>query len=182
MYQGVVISALIRAYRLLKEDELLDLCEKASLVFTSTVEEGGVKTFDNGYTLYEEYPAYPLPRILDGFLFSLLGLYDLAVETNSQKVKDLFCDGIEGLKANLEFWNYQNIWTRYGAHRYLCPPHYHKLNWLLLSILGHLAHDQMLLDYANRWNGNRRTLVEKIHIYLAFVATKNLARLRLPRN
>lgn len=182
MYQGVVISTLIRAYRMDRDQDLLDLCHKAVKVFSQSIEEGGVKTLVVAGSLYEEYPAYPLPRVLDGFLFSLLGLYDLATETDSPDIRRLFNDGIEGLKGTLESWNYKNKWSWYGSHGYLCPPHYHKLNASLLAILGRLTDDQTLLRYAGLWDNTQRSLADKTEIFCMFVMTKNMARLKLPRN
>jgi hypothetical protein len=182
MYQGVAISTLVRGYRINGDQELLNLSKKAALVFTQSIEEGGVRTSESGKMLYEEYPAYPLPRVLDGFLFSLLGLYDLAVETGSTDVRRLFNDGIDGLKSKLEFWNYRNKWTWYGSHGYLCPPHYHKLNGILVSILGRLTGDSTLQQFARLWDTNERSVADRIEIFLMFAFTKNRARLRLPRN
>ena len=182
MYQGVVISTLVRAYRIDRDEELLELCKKATLVFTRSLEEGGVKTQESGGSLYEEYPAYPLPRVLDGYLFSLLGLYDLWVETESSEIRGLFEDGIQGLKASVDFWNYRNKWSWYGSHGYLCPPHYHQLNATLLAILGRLTGDEALQRYAQLWDTNKRTFVDKVEIFFMFIVTKNLARLKLPRN
>jgi hypothetical protein len=182
MYQGVVISALVRAYRMNRDLELLHLCERATIVFTLAIEDGGVRTSEGGRTLYEEYPLYPLPRVLDGFLFSLLGLYDLAVQTGSPDIRRLFDEGVDGVKAVLPFWNYRNKWTWYGSHGYLCPPHYHKLNTVLLSILSRLTDDADLRHFAHLWDTKERSVFDKIEIFLMFIFTKNRARLRLPRN
>ncbi|WP_447986183.1 D-glucuronyl C5-epimerase family protein [Nitrospira sp. Nam74] len=182
MYQGVVISTLVRGYRINGDRELLDLCKRAVIVFSQDIEKGGVRTFEGGRALYEEYPAYPLPRVLDGFLFSLLGLYDLAIETGSADIRRLFEDGIDGLKGTLEFWNYRNKWSWYGSHGYLCPPHYHKLNGILLLILGRLTGDTTVEHFATLWDTKQRTFIDKVEIFLMFAFTKNRARLGLPRN
>jgi len=182
MYQGVVISALIRAYRISGDKALLALCEKGTRVFEKSIEQGGVRTVDGGRVLYEEYPAHPLPRILDGFLFSLLGLYDLSVQTDDPRVLALFSEGLKGLLSQLDSWNYRNKWSWYGTHGYLCPPHYHKVNCLLLTVLGNLTGEKALLQLSERWDVRNRSVLDKLEIFLVFMVTKNLARLRLPRN
>ena len=182
MYQGVVISTLVRGFRINGDRELLDLSKRAATVFLHDIEKGGVRTSEGGGVLYEEYPAYPLPRVLDGFLFSLLGLYDLVVQTGSSDIRRLFDEGIDGLKGALESWNYRNKWSWYGSHGYLCPPHYHKLNTILLSILGRLTGDATLQRFAALWDTKQRTFADKVEIFLMFAFTKNRARLRLPRN
>lgn len=182
MYQGVVISTLLRGYRINGDRELLDLSKRATIVFSQDIEKGGVRISERSGSLYEEYPAYPLPRVLDGFLFSLLGLYDLAIETGSADIRRLFDAGIDGLKGTLQFWNYRNKWSWYGSHGYLCPPHYHKLNAILLLILGRLTGDATLQHFATLWDTKQRTFVDKVEIFFVFAFTKNLARLKLPRN
>ena len=182
MYQGVVISTLIRAYRLNGDRELLTLCEKGAKVFEKGIEEGGVRTIENGRVLYEEYPAYPLARVLDGYLFSLLGLYDLMSQTSDLRIFRLFSEGLAGLIATIDRWNYRNKWSWYGTHGYLCPPHYHKLNYVLLGVLGRLTGEQRLIQYADMWDLKSRSLLDKAEIFFSFMLTKNWARLRLPRN
>lgn len=182
MYQGVVISLLVRGYRVTGEKELLDLCMKGIRVFHQSVEEGGVRTVERGYALYEEYPAFPLPRVLDGLLFSLLGLYDLAAQTHASDVATLLTQGIEGLNASIGMWDYRGKWSWYGTHGYLCPPQYHTLNYLLLQILGRLTNDARLMAHAAQWNVGHLSLFSKAEIYMGFLLTKNMARLRFPSN
>ena len=182
MYQGVVMSALVRGYRINGDKSLLVLCEQAAGVFENSIEDGGVRTIEQGQVLYEEYPGYPLPRVLDGFLVSLLGLYDLAVETGRPNVRRLFDQGIEGLRETLDYWDFHGKWSWYGTHGYLCPPHYHKFNWVLLAVLGRLTGEETLTRCAGRWSEQGRTMIDKIQIFLMFAITKNFARLRLPRN
>lgn len=182
MSQGLGVSALVRAFRLTREEALLSLCERSVVVFERSVEEGGVRTREGSHALYEEYPGYPLARVLDGFLFSLLGLYDLAQELGSSRLRRLFDDGIEGLKYKLPEWDYRGKWSWYGSHGYLCPPHYHRLNCALVRVLARLTRDPLLARYGESWNRLRLSSLDKAEIFLLFALTKNIARLRLPRN
>ncbi len=178
MAQGLAISVLVRGHRMTGRPHLLDLCRAATRVFEKNVDEGGVRTLEGGHALYEEYPGYPLPRVLDGFLFSLLGLYDLSVETGDRAVFDLFADGVDGLRHALPFWDYRGRWSWYGSHGFLCPPHYNKLNGTLLTVLGRLSGDPTLQRYAERWDPGRLTALDRAEVFLLFVATKNWSRLK----
>jgi len=182
MSQGLGMSVLVRAFRLTRDAELLSLCERSARVFEHSIEDGGVRTREGSHVLYEEYPGYPLPRVLDGFLFSLLGLYDLAQELQDSRIRHLFEEGIDGLKFKLADWDYRGKWSWYGTHGYLCPPHYHRLNGTLIQILGRLTGDPLLMRYGEQWNRRRLSLLDKAEIFVLFAFTKNLARLRLPRN
>jgi len=178
MAQGLAMSLLVRGYRATGRPELLDLCQPATRVFEKSLEDGGVRTLEDGYALYEEYPVYPLPRVLDGFLFSLLGLHDVAAQTGDQQVRQLFDEGVAGLRHTLESWNYRNKWSWYGSHGYLCPPHYNKLNAALLASLARLTGDATLRRYAGAWDPTRLTRAGQVEVFLVFFFTKNMSRLR----
>jgi hypothetical protein len=182
MSQGLGISALVRAFRLTREVDLLTLCERSARVFERSVEEGGVRTQEGSHVLFEEYPGYPLPRVLDGFLFSLLGLHDLGQEIHGGAIQRLFEEGIDGLKFRLADWDYRGKWSWYGTHGYLSPPHYHCLNAALLKVLGRVTGDPMLIRYGELWGRREFSWLDKAEIFALFSITKNLARLRLPRN
>lgn len=181
MVQGLAMSALVRGYRLTGDARLLDLAGAATPPFDKSVEDGGVRTVEGGAVLYEEYPAYPLPRVLDGFLFALLGLYDLAAETGDQRAAQFLTDGVGGLARLLPAWDYRGKWTWYGTHGYLCPPVYHALNVSLLEAVARVAGQPVLAGWAARWNTARLTPADRLEVYLFFLLTKNVARLRYRR-
>lgn len=132
----------------------------------------------NQHVIYTEVPGAPPPGILDGFMTSLLGLYDLFVETGDPKIGQLFTQGVDGLKYMLPKWNYRNKWSWYNNHAYLCPPAYHCLNRLLLTTLGRLSNESCFAECAQSWDPNRLSSLERLEIFLAFVATKNACRIR----
>jgi hypothetical protein len=176
--QGLVISALVRGWRVTRRPYLLELLKKSAKVFESDVEDNGLRIRVNQHSIYTEIPGSPPPGILDGFMTSLLGLYDLFVETADSKIGQLFTEGIDGLKYMLPKWNYRNKWSWYNDHAYLCPPAYHCLNRLLLTTLGRLSNESCFAECAKSWDPNRLSSLERIEIFLAFVATKNACRIR----
>src|SRR5882724_1845856 len=116
--------------------------------------------------------------VLVRFLFSLLGLWDLAAQTGERWVYQLFADGIAGLVCSLDFWDYHRRWSWYGSHGYLCPPHYNKLNAALLRALSDLSGEPILRERAEQWDSARRGMLTRAEVYLAFLVTKNLSRVR----
>jgi len=175
--QGLVISALVRAWRLTKRRELLELLKKSAKIFELDVKDSGVRVSMEGHTLYTEVPGGPVPGIIDGFMTSLLGLYDLYVETREPVVGRLFEEGLAGLKYALPRWDYRNKWSWYSC-AYLSPPAYHNLNCLLLQVLATLSKQPVLAEYARRWSPRQLSALDRTEIYLGFVLTKNANRLR----
>jgi len=175
--QGLVISALVRAWRLTRRPALMELLKRSAKVFELDVEDSGVRIFLEGRTLYTETPGGPVPGILDGFLTSLIGLYDLYVETEEPVVGRLFEDGIAGLKYALPKWDYRGKWSWYDC-AYLSPPAYHNLNCLLLEVLSGLSRQPLLAEYAQRWSVKQLSGLDRAEVYLGVVLTKNANRLR----
>jgi hypothetical protein len=179
MIQGLAISLLVRANRLNPAaPELAEIASRAANVFGKGIHEGGVRTTEGGATLYEEYPAHPLPRVLDGFLFSLLGLYDLSVESGDPLVTKRFKEGVQGLVNTIDSWNYKDRWTWYGTHGYLCPRHYHDLNRLLVLALANLTGEERLYRFANAWDPARLNARGLWGLFMKFFFLKQASRTR----
>src|SRR5579862_948275 len=176
--QGLAISALVRGYRMTGRPRLLELLRGASQIFALSVQEGGVRDSLASGCLYSELPGQSIPGIQDGFMSSLLGLYDLFVETADPAVKKLFDDGIAGLKATLPAWDYRARWSWYGSRAYLCPPSYHCLNRVLLEVLGRLTGEPILAEYAKAWDPDRLSVFSRAEIFTLFLLTKNSCRVR----
>ena len=176
--QGQVISALVRAWRITRRPRLLELLRGSARVFELDCENNGVRVHAEGHVVYTEVPGLPAPGIMDGFMRSLLGLYDLYVETGDPKVYELFMQGVEGLRYFLPRWDYRKKWSWYANGDYLCPPAYHCLNRMLLTVLARLTRDSCLANYAEAWNPIHLSLLGRAEIYLAFLLTKNACRLK----
>jgi hypothetical protein len=176
--QGLVMSVLVRGYRLTRRPRLLELLQGAGQIFALDVREGGVREPLSSGALYSELPGQSIPGIQDGFMTSLLGLYDLYVETGDLAAGESFTDGIKGLRAMLPVWDYRKRWSWYGSRAYLCPPSYHWLNRLLLEVLGRLTSDPVLAEYADAWRPERLSALQRAEIFAAFLVTKNACRVR----
>jgi hypothetical protein len=176
--QGLVISALVRGWRITQRPRLLELLKGCFRVFEIDCASGGIRSRVDGHVLYAEAPGLAAPGIMDGFMRSLLGLYDLYVETADPIVQGLFNQGVDGLKHFLPRWDYRNKWSWYSNHAYLCPPSYHCLNRLLLEVLARITGEPSLAEYAQAWNHKRFSTWDRTEVYLAFLLTKNACRLK----
>ncbi len=176
--QGLVISALVRAWRLTNRPALRELLKSSAKVFELDVKDSGVRVSLDGHTLYTEIPGGPLPGIMDGFMTSRIGLHDLYLETGDPVTGRLFEEGIAGLKYALPRWDYGSKWSWYGCRAYLSPPAYHNLNCLLLEVLARLSGEPRLAEYAQRWSPKQLSALDRTEIYLGFLLTKNANRWR----
>lgn len=175
---GFVMSALVRGWRVTRAPRILELLKRSTLIFRLDYDRQGIRVPIDGHFLYTEKPGVPAPGILDGFLRSLLGLYDVAVELDDPETEKLFLQGIAGLKHVLQQWDFKGRWSWYGNQAYLSPPNYHCLNRLLLIVLGRIANEPVLKDFAESWNPERLSLLQRSEIYLRFLVTKNQCRIK----
>lgn len=156
------------------------------LVRCGTVEDAArsaVSLLDPGYGLVsdtpagpvlEEYPAEPRPHVLNGWMWALFGLYDLAHAPDGldQDVRDAaldaWTDGVSSLVAQLPEYETGRGWSTYDRYPHpvanVASPFYHRLHVDMLRAVARIApHDSMSRDIehvAGHWEealGRRAT-------------------------
>lgn len=167
MTQGLAISVMTRAYVLTRDTRYLQTAELGLIPFSRKVEEGGVvrnlsilANLDRrGETwFYEEYPTQPDPTYtLNGFMFSLLGLYDLS-RLQSPRAEELLQDGLRALRVMVPLYD-MGDGSSYDLIHLTRPPRsvhrdtgYHLVHITLLNAIGSATGDGDLLWYRDRWN------------------------------
>lgn len=152
MAQGQCIQVLVRAYEVTGDDNYLELARKALGVFYVEVENGGV-TFkgDEGWW-YEEYAdeGGTNPRVLNGHIFALEGIYEYYAATNDEEAKYLFDMGILALKSHLPDYD-SGTWTYCNTLGEMATEGYHKLHITQMSHLYDLTNDSIFQQYHDRW-------------------------------
>lgn len=176
MAQGLIISLLVRTYALTGDKDLLNMAAQAANVYKMSIEKGGIRLEENSFVYYEEYPVTGGIRILDGFIFAILGLYDLFEAAKNEEYLTMFKEGVNTLEENICYWDYRHRWSRYGRHRFLCTPLYNRLNSQLLHVLYTISGRDVFLEYASAWNAGALSLSEKSEVLIAFVITRNTRR------
>jgi len=125
--QGQSMSLLVRIYYITKNIKYRKSAEIALKPFLKKVNEGGILSYFWGRPFYEEYPTNPPSFTLNGFMFSLIGLYDMAVILKSNTAKTLFNNGIKTLEFILPFYDlgpecdYHLGHTAYHLHHLFVP-------------------------------------------------------------
>jgi len=152
MAQGLAISALLRAYQLINDETFLYAAEKAYGAFERDIEDGGVRFVDpDGNVWFEEYAILPPPHILNGFIFTLFGIYDFYRVTKEEKALILFNEGIKTLEKNLHLYD-NGYWSLYNLiHKYPSTGSYHSLHITQLRALYELTGKDIFDEYAERW-------------------------------
>jgi len=153
MAQGEAISMLLRMQQIEPGERIAKVTHRAVQPFFFPVPEGGVASaFPDGSPIFEEYPTSPPSQVLNGHIFSLIGLHDYATFWQDERVRDLFGRAVAGLEKNLQRYD-TGFWNLYDLHptRRLASPMYIRVHVQLLRILADFTGEASFLDTAERW-------------------------------
>lgn len=158
---GMAMSVLSRASYLTKDNKYSKSALKAKGIFKTPSKENGILAkFDSKFSFYEECPTDPPSFILNGFMFSLIGLYDLYKETNDKGIKILYDKGIISLRKMLPLYDLGNRtaydlthYTTDGGFPNVAKWGYHITHIHLLAALNSIEKDTKMNEILIRWKG-----------------------------
>ncbi len=163
MAQGQAISTLTRAYTFTKDYTYLQAALQATKLYTIPSSEGGVLAkFMDIYPWYEEYPTTPSSFVLNGFMFSLIGLYDLkctADEEEGREAARLYEEGINSMKHMLHLYDTGSgsIYDLRHVTLHKAPNlarwGYHSTHIAQLQLLSSVNSDPIFKTTLDRWIG-----------------------------
>lgn len=156
MYQGQAISLFLRAFQLFNEHRYLAIAENAFEYFKYDFSEGGARRTDNnGFIWFEEYPTSKPSFVLNGYIYTMFGIYDLYRVTNNERAKSLFDECTKTLEYNLykyDVW----YWSVYDQlKKELVSYHYQKnIHIPQMEIMYQLTGKEVFEFYARKWTRN----------------------------
>jgi heparosan-N-sulfate-glucuronate 5-epimerase len=152
MAQGQAMSLLTRVYLATGERRYLAAAVRAMRPLGRSVRRGGLLARLQGRPWYEEYPTRPPSFVLNGFMFTLLGLHDLGAVRSSRGARALYRRGLQTLAASLHLYDTPSgSLYHLAGRRYVAPSHYQRLHVKLLSALLAISPEPALRRYRDRW-------------------------------
>ncbi|WP_191321794.1 D-glucuronyl C5-epimerase family protein [Colwellia sp. C1TZA3] len=139
--QGLGISALIRGYYIFGDDVYLDAAKKAIYPMTTSIADGGVLSINEYGNIIEEYPFEQQNiHVLNGYLYSIIGIYELSlIDSSYQPMLD---EHMGTLTKLLDRYTLFGGWSAYSLdeptfrnHATYSNPMYHQLHIAQLSFL-----------------------------------------------
>jgi D-glucuronyl C5-epimerase C-terminus len=158
MVQGWAAALFMRAHQLGGGDRFADAALRTTGLFFIPVADGGVRDqLPNGLVCYEKY-AFPgqVRHVLNGFLSSLFGLWDLARATGDATARELFEAGVATVSDERTLRAYDlGYSTRYDlAGPAMATPAGVFYTWLharQLAGLARITRSERLMPWAERW-------------------------------
>lgn len=148
MAQGEGISLLLRALIATKDEKYFKAATLAREYMLMPLEDGGTTGYDGeDVVLYEDTED---PVILNGWIFSLWGIYDYWKYTKDAATGDILDRTVRTLVRQLDDFDIK-YWSKYDAGNQICSPFYHELHIAQLRVMHDLFGNREFLDTANKW-------------------------------
>ncbi len=176
MSQGEGISFYLRMYEITQDEKLLLYAKKAYQFLEVDVKNGGVKTRDaHGLLWYEEYPSHPSSYVLNGFIYTLFGLYDLYRITGDLDIKKNIDSCLKTLRFHLPNFD-AGYWSYYDLLKKELVRYYYQKNVHVpqLEVLYILTNDSIFNRYAEKW----KKQITPLNYILVKIMYRILPRLR----
>lgn len=165
MDYGQVLSVYARAYELTKDPVYLDAGNKAVSFLITPIDKGGVMdTLEDldpslkNYIIFEEFITKPANYTLNGFMFTLLGLYDWShVESETKDDAKLYFDkGVATLEKILPYYDIGGFTAYDLTHMtHNLDPHigtsYHAVHVHFCNLFYQITGKEIFLEYYKKW-------------------------------
>jgi heparosan-N-sulfate-glucuronate 5-epimerase len=154
LIQGLAISALCRLAQLLGDSKCFDTAVRALEPFRHDIIDNGVTTYQDAGPFFEEYPCHPPCHVLNGFIYAMWGLHDLALQGNAD-ARQLWDSGLKTLTAWLPRYDlgYWSLYHLPESPRNPATVAYHRLHINQLEVMYALTSKPIFKEYADRWRG-----------------------------
>lgn len=163
--QGEAASLLVRAAQIFDRVQLYDLADRIVEPLLQTETEGSLVALTAEGPVLQEYPTNPPAHVLNGWITSLFGLYDIAraprgATTTVRRAANAFETGTATLATMLHLYRTPLGWSRYDLY-----PHpiantasvaYHRLHVAQLRALHSLAQLEIFASTADEWERSLR--------------------------
>ena len=163
LINGRGLSIISRLLDFEEKEQYYNIIEKVLNLFEIESDEGGVLKKEGKYYWYLEYSCgNTSPVVLNGFISSLCGLYDLFLIQNefSKRAEQLFNQGVKSLEDNIQRFELQLPflkWTRYDDKKlFLATGYYHWIHIGQLKWLYQVTEKEIFKKYAERWENYLR--------------------------
>ena len=162
MAQGEGVSMLIRAAMVSGEQAFLDAAKKAKDFMLKPISEGGTTQYSGEDVLLYEVTDEPI--ILNGWIFSIWGLYDYYKYTKDEETSAVLQKTLESLKRKLSDFD-MKYWSKYNDGKRICSPFYHKLHIAQLNTMYDLFGDPVYKHFADQWEKYQNSPLKRMRAF-----------------
>jgi heparosan-N-sulfate-glucuronate 5-epimerase len=152
--QGQAASLFVRLHLEAGEERYAEAARRSLRPYAVPSSAGGVQTLLGGRPFPEEYPTSPPSFVLNGGLFALFGVYDVAMGLGDSASADEFELMSSTFASNLHRWDL-GYWSRYDLYPHrlvnVASSSYHHLHASQLESLARLSSNPAFPIFCERF-------------------------------
>jgi hypothetical protein len=173
MAQGEGISVLVRAHQETGEVRYRSAAFRARDAMVGEGASLGVACREAGGLILEEYPGSKMPAVLNGWIFSLMGLQDFQLAFPGERDAQSLEETLMTLANRLPDFD-TGYWSQYDLGGRLASPFYHKLHIAQLQSLADTFPNQsaVFATTAKRWLAYQKSPVRNTRAVLVKIGQK----------
>ncbi|MFQ9264403.1 MAG: D-glucuronyl C5-epimerase family protein [Clostridia bacterium] len=160
MCQSEGASVLLRAYVETNNEKYYLNAKKAIDFMLKDIKDGGTTLYENENIIFQEYVSKYNLSVLNGWIFSIFGLYDFTLINKDEKYKNILNKSIKTMSIMLKKYD-RRIWSNYDARGTIASPAYHDLHIMQLRLLYKLFNINEFKIYANKWEKCQKSKIKK---------------------
>lgn len=165
MCQSEGVSVLLRAYVSTKEDKYYRYATKAINFMLESIENGGTCLYKNNDVIFQEYVSEYNLSVLNGWIFSIFGLFDYTIINKEDKYKTILDLTVNSMAKLLCKYD-RGFWSNYDLKKTIASPAYHDLHIRQLQLMYELFGKEEFNIYANKWQKYQQSKINKIFAML----------------
>lgn len=148
MAQGEACSLLLRVFKETKDTRYFNAAKKAIDFMLLPIEKGGTCLYEFNDVIFKEYTHEP--TVLNGWIFSIFGLYDFTLVSKSSYYIDIYEKTMKTILRELDQYDV-GYWSKYDCNDKIASPFYHKLHIAQLDMLYELSDDVRFYEVARKF-------------------------------
>ena len=174
MAQGEGISLLLRGYIEFKDEIYFNKARLAIDFLMKPLENKGTSLYKEDEIYLKEYMDEPV--ILNGWIFSLWGIYDyLKVDKDNDKVKKFYEKTLKTMQEHLKDFD-NGYWSKYDMDKRITSPFYHNLHIQQLKVMFDITNNQIFKIYAEKFEKYERSFFYRKRAFIKKVIQKILEK------
>lgn len=156
MAQGEAISVLLRAEAACPGSGFGEAALRAATPFAYDVRCGGVIVRDGRDVFFEEIAVQPAAHVLNGCIFALFGLWELAQRTQIVWMRELVNESFGTLgrwlpRYDTGWWSLYSLMRSAHGRPHVATLKYHAFHIAQLRVLAAMSQDRVFGETADRW-------------------------------
>lgn len=171
MCQSEGVSVLLRAFVKTEDKKYYLNAKKAIEFMLMDVKNGGTTTYIDNKPIFQEYVSSDHLSVLNGWIFSIFGLYDFTLINKDKKYLNILEESIANMSSMLKKYD-RKYWSSYDLKKTIASPAYHDLHIMQLRILYKLFDKENFILYASKWEKYQKNKVYRIFAILVKLKQK----------